>query len=367
MLIAQKNGYENYVTSLLLSLAELEELHDLEVILYFNAGNPLADPALVGEFLPQFDRFSCRVYRFRHLFGRVLPLMAWVDRLDVLHLPVYLWSRWYPCPVIVTVHDTCGARLSAQGIPSGLEAHVGLIEDQLSLASACLTVSESTKRDLMRFYGVPADQISVVHHGTDPFFRPSPGEAREVKVKYGLDRYVLCVNALQTHKNHSRLLTAFARLQEERDFPHELVLVGRDGLGAEHIHALLADDDLSESVRHLGYVPRDDLRGLYSGADLVVNSSLCEGFGLPLLEAMACDAVVAASDATSFPEVGGDALLYFDPLSVESIGEALWRGLSDRELRRALVERSQIRVKTFSWESAARSTLEAYRAWCGEL
>jgi glycosyltransferase involved in cell wall biosynthesis len=364
MLIAHKHGYENYVEALLLNMVELgSELEGLELVFYFHAGNPLADPGQLAGILPRFEGFRCRVYRHRHLFGRLLPLMAWADRLDWLHLPVYLWSRWYPCRVGVTFHDACGARLALEEAGRVLEKHEGRVREQLATACRYIAVSESTRRDMVDIYGVDPGAIHVVHHGADPFFHPSAEDALAAKRRYGLSRYILNVNALQTHKNHERLLAAFARLRQEAAIDHQLVLVGRDGLGAERIHATLAASELSDAVRHLGYVSRRELRGLYSGAELVVNPSLCEGFGLPVLEAMGCGAVIAASNTTSLPEVGADATLYFDPLDERAIARKILQGLTDADLRTELRTKGLLRARQFSWRKAALDTIQVYRVW----
>lgn len=371
MLIARKHGYENYVEALLLNMVELEEeLEGLELVFYFHAGNPLADPKQLESILPKFRRFRCRVHRHRHLFGRLLPFLAWVDRLDWLHLPVYLWSRWYPCPVGVTIHDTCGVRLLREGsFPRGSEAGMSLerhemeIRRMLDAACGTIAVSDWARSDIAQFYGIPMDRISVVRHGTDPFFYKSPSDAQRVLTKYGLDRYILNVNAIQFRKNHERLVEAFVRLRQQWGTAHQLVLVGRNGWGAQDIRASIGRYRVEDAVRFLGYVPREDLRGLYSAADLVVNPSLCEGFGLPLLEAMACGVPVAASWATSFPEVGDDALFYFDPLDVDSMAVALWTGLTDTRVRTRLAERGLERARSFSWRQSAIATVAAYRSW----
>lgn len=368
MLIRRKNGYENYVSALLPQIAELprSDTEGLELFLYFHAGNPLADPALLNSLLPKLKGFRCRVYRPGRLFGAVLPLMALIDRLDWLHLPVYSWSCRYPCRVGITLHDACGARLArradgrAEVVLQGLDIDLAR---SISRASAFIAVSEYTRKDVVEFYDVRPERIQVVHHGTDPFFYPSPDDVRQVQAKYHLGRYILDVNALQVNKNHGRLLEAFAGLRQRYSIPHKLVLVGRDGLGAMEIRALIGRYNADGRVVHLDYVSREDLRGLYSGAELVVNPSLCEGFGLPMLEAMACGAIVAASNATSLPEVGGEAAIYFDPRDVESMAMAIWSGLSNTALRRELQDKAARRTREFSWRQAARDTLAAYRTW----
>ncbi|HOU11920.1 MAG TPA: glycosyltransferase family 1 protein [Anaerolineae bacterium] len=365
MLVARKNGYEYYVHALILAIAALpdEDLADLELVFYFHAGNPLAEPALLAGILSRLRRFKCRIYHPKRLFSIALPLLARIDRLDWLHLPVHPWARWYPCPVGVTIHDVCSTRLAQYYGETSLSHHEDVVQRQLKLAAACIAVSASTRQDVNAFYGVPIEQIYVVHHGVDAFFYPSSIDAERVKQKYGLEEFILTVNALQVNKNHERLLSAYAQLRQERHINIPLVLVGRGGIGAERIQEAIKHFEPNSAVRYLDYVPRKDLRGLYSAATLVANPSLCEGFGLPILEAMACGAPVALSSTTSLPEVGGDAALYFDPLDTDSISETLWQGLSSAALREDLRQRGLERAAQFSWERAARATLAAYRSW----
>lgn len=372
MIIRHKHGYENYVQSLLHAMAGLgSELEDLQLYFYFNAGNPLADPEELDEILPRFSRFVCRVYRPHHMYGRLLPLFAWYDRLDWLHLPVYLWSKRFPCPVGITIHDTCGARLARQPTldlvqhTGSVHMHDMEVRQLVAAGSAYLTVSQAAANDVSEFYGVPTEKIFVVHHGVDPFFLPSPSDAARIKERYQLDRFILDVNVLQVRKNHLRLFEAFALARVQAGIPHHLVLVGRKGWGAEDILAAVGAFGLQDCIHYLDYVSREDLRGLYSGADLVVNPSICEGFGLPILEAMACGTPVAASEVSAFPEVGSDAVLYFDPLQVQSIAHRMVEGLTNGPLRDRLKLQGMERTALFTWEHAAHQTLSAYRIWCG--
>lgn len=365
MLVARKNGYEYYVQALVLALAGLPEdaLQGLELVFYFHAGNPLADVELTKAFLPKLRQFTCRIYRPQRLFSIFLPLLARFDRLDWLHLPVHPWASWYPCPVGVTLHDVCGMRLARYYGDDSLLQNEHYIRRQLDVASAYIAVSESTRQDVSALYGIPIDQIHVAHHGVDPFFYPSVADAERVKQRYGLVDYILDVNALQINKNHERLLQAYAKLRRERQVDIPLVLVGRGGIGAKRVHEILESFEPKMAVRYLNYVPREDLRGLYTGATVVVNPSLCEGFGLPVLEAMACGAPVALSSTTSLPEVGGNAALYFNPLDVEAITDTLWQLLATPTSREDLRLRGQTHAAQFSWEQAARTTLAAYRRW----
>jgi len=365
MLIAQKNGYENYTTSLISALAELlkKEFSDLDIYLYFYVGNVLADISFLDEYLPKLEQFPKRIYRYKPGYKYFLTSMTIFDRLDWIHLPVYMWANWFPCKVISTFHDACTKRLHEKGElehePLNLKY---MIRTQLRISDAFVAVSESSKNDLAEFYGVPEEKISVVHHGLDPIFKFDSSASREVEDVYNLSPYILSVNAIQGNKNHIRLLRAFAHLRNEKNIPQILVLVGRDGWGCESIYGEIDKLNLGNSVRRLGFVPTDHLIGLYSGADLVVNPSLCEGFGLTILEALACDAIVAASNSTSLPEVGGQAVGYFDPYNVSSIADMIFRLLTEEKERIQLRKNSREQLDKFTWQKAAKDTVDVYRS-----
>ncbi|MDX1614262.1 MAG: glycosyltransferase family 1 protein [Candidatus Promineifilaceae bacterium] len=366
MLIAKKHGYENYVSSLLSALTGLgEELGDLELVFYFHAGNPLADRQLLSTILPAFTRYRCRVYPYGRLFGLFLPLIARIDRLKLLHLPVYAWRGGFHCPVLVTVHDTCGARLSStpgKSTTMALGQHHRQTTRLLRLSSAVVTVSHSVRRDLETFYDYPAKEVAVVYHGIDEFFFPDNDAAGQVQSKYDLSQaYILVVNAVQVRKNHRRLLQAYQWLLADTSVDVQLVLVGRRGPGSRAIVRDIECFEPAGAVRYLDYVRREELRGLYTGAKLVVNPSLCEGFGLPLLEAMACGTPLAVSDATSFPEVAGDAAAYFDPYDVGDMAHTIHAALTDERLRTELKEAGKKRVAEFSWRRSATQMAEIYR------
>ena len=162
-------------------------------------------------------------------------------------------------------------------------------------------------------------------------------------------------------KNQVRMINAFAELKRECGIPHDLVIAGRDGLGHELVYQAARDIQLGDAVRFLGYVPDSDLPALYSAADLVVYPSLFEGFGLPLLEAMACGSIVASADGSCLPEVGGDGVAYFDPRDPTNMATVMLRCLQDDNMRKELRLRGLARAKRFSWEETARGTLNAYR------
>jgi glycosyltransferase involved in cell wall biosynthesis len=364
MLIARKNGYENYVTHLILAMTELDaaELEGLDIYLYFYTGNRLADATLLDTLLPRFRRFTCRVYRLRRGFRIAFPLIVAKDRLDWLHLPVHLWSERFPCRVASTFHDACSRRMLMQGHTSdAIRQLEEAIQIQLGISQALIAVSQSSKQDLVDLYGVLAESVQVVHHGVDAQFRPDSFAARQVREFYNLPPYILSVNALQGNKNHIRLLRAFAELRARYHIPQILVLVGRDGWDSDVIYAEITKLQLGSSIRRLGYVPQDHLCGLYAGADLVVNASLCEGFGLPVLEALACGAVVAAANIPALVEIGGDAVSYFDAYSIGNMVATILSALTDPQERTRRLAAAPRQLASFTWKRAAEETLSVYR------
>ena len=228
-------------------------------------------------------------------------------------------------------------------------------------ASAIIAVSEATKRDLVRFYQVDPAKVTVVYEAAATHFKPpSPAGIDHVRRQYDLpERFLLHLSTIEPRKNLMRLLDAFQILRQS--FPDlHLLLAGGRGWLYDDFFARIEAEGLGEAVRPLGWVPDEDLPAVIGAAALAVQPSLYEGFGLPILEHMACGQVVAASDSSSHPEVGGEAAAYFDPEDVEEMAAVIGRLLADRneyEQRRELGLRQAAR---FSWERAARETEQVY-------
>ena len=232
-------------------------------------------------------------------------------------------------------------------------------------ADLVVVPSHAVKRDVVRRVGLPEDRVVVTHEGCEPRFRPvrSAAARRDVAARYGLPpRYVLAVGTLEPRKNLTTLLEAFARLRRdgEVDADLRLVLAGARGWLDEPIFATVRSLGLEDAVRFTGFVDDADLPAVYSGAALFVFPSLHEGFGLPLLEAMACGVPVVTSNISSMPEVAGDAAVLVDPRDTDGLAAAIARLLRDEALRDRLREAGIARARQFSWEATARRTLDAY-------
>ena len=233
-------------------------------------------------------------------------------------------------------------------------------------ADRIIVPSHAVERDVLERLGVREDRVAVVAHGCEPRFQPAPDETalRPAAARYGLPpRYVLAVGTLEPRKNLTTLLRAFARLRGAAgDPPPGLVLAGARGWLDSSIHDTVRSLGLEDVVRVPGFIDDDDLPAVYRGAEMFVFPSLHEGFGLPLVEAMACGVPVVASNSSALPEVAGGAALLVDPRDVDALAAAIGRVLRDRALRERLRAAGIARAGQFSWETAARRTLDVYAA-----
>jgi glycosyltransferase involved in cell wall biosynthesis len=364
LLIPNKTGIEVYTTELVLELVkQSRETADFEIVLYFYAGNQYANVELLDQYLSILTGIKKRVYRPRYGYRIALAGMAMMDHLDLLHIPSPGLPRLLTCPIAVTIHDLTWLHLTDEGnVKEGIHAEQNsLKKSAFNTLAGVITNSQTTKKDIIEYYGVLESLISVVEMGVDKRFQPVANSKEMVNEKYGIENYIVNVAALQYRKNQVRLLQAFAKLIQENGLKYQLVIAGRDGWGCEQVYAERERLGLEDTVKFLGYVPDEDMPAIYSGAELSVYPSILEGFGFPVVEAMACGTVTATSDTSSMPEIGGDAAVYFNPYDVDDMAEKIYLALVDEELRKSKREAGFKRAKQYTWENTARKTLEAYR------
>jgi glycosyltransferase involved in cell wall biosynthesis len=234
------------------------------------------------------------------------------------------------------------------------------------VADAVIVPSEAVRQDVRRILRMRPERVFVIPEAAGPAFHPQgAGAVEAVRRRYGLEGpFLLSVGSLEPGKNRERLLQAFARLRA-RGLEHTLAVVGQRAWRYEGEAPLAQRLGLADSVRFMGYVPAADLPALYNAADLFVFPSLREGFGLPALEALACGTPVVASNVSAVPEVVGDAALQVCPYDVEALANAIERLLGDDGLRADLRARGLERAAGFTWEKAARQTVEVYRRAVG--
>ncbi len=290
-------------------------------------------------------------------FDRLLPPES-----ALFHATEHLLLPLRDIPTVLTVHDLIFERFPQYHKRLN---HIFLTRTMplfVQRATTIITISNATRDDLIRMYGIPAEKIHVVYEAPAPHFRPQPEEiVHRVRQRYGLpERYMLTVGTLEPRKNLGRLLAAFERAHA-MGLVDAWVIVGQRGWLYEDFFRRLEKSPAREAVILPGFVPDEDLPAMYSGATLFVLPSLYEGFGLPVLEAMACGAPVVTSNVGPLPEVGGDAALYVDPVSVDALSDVLVRCLKDSSLREEMRQKGLEQAARFSWERTAEQTAAVYR------
>lgn len=282
--------------------------------------------------------------------------------LDLLHSPDFIppFNRNYKS--VITVHDLAFL-LYPHFLTKESARYYGQIDQAWRKTDHIIAVSETTKADSIKMLGVPEKKITVIHEAANPIYRPLPKEQVQpvVKSKYKLDPgFILFVSTIEPRKNLPGLLRAYRRLRDDYKREELLVLAGSKGWLWEEVYETVDKLDLERHVVFLGRVPSEDLLYLYNAASLLVHPSFYEGFGLTPLEAITCGAPVIASNISSIPEVVGDAALLTDPNDIDGLTVAIWRLLTEEELRKDLICKGLKRAKKFSWQEAARKTLEVY-------
>jgi glycosyltransferase involved in cell wall biosynthesis len=291
------------------------------------------------------------------------PLLLFLDGNDVFFAPNFFVPRRHFAAVrslVPTVHDLAFLRLPQTVQRETLDNLRRHLPGVLFAADALIAVSAATARDLEGLARVSPRRVHVVHEGVDPsFFMPNPSPP------YGLPpRYLLFVSTLEPRKNVVNLLEGFSRAVAG-GYPGELLLVGRWGWHTEAAQEALARSPVRHRIRHLDYLDREALSGVMRGAEALVFPSLLEGFGLPIVEAMASGVPVIVSRASSLPEVAGDAALYVDPVRPEEIASAILRLANEDGLRETLSSAGRERARRFRWEETARATAAVLRRAAG--
>jgi glycosyltransferase involved in cell wall biosynthesis len=254
---------------------------------------------------------------------------------------------------IATFHDLF-VMTGAYSTPEFRARFTAQARDAAERADALITVSEFTRSQVISLLGVDPARVHVVHHGTRQF--AGQGTAPPVR-----EKVILNVGAIQKRKNIARLVEAFETLEP----PWQLVLAGSNGYGAEQILARIEESPARDRIRVPGYVSPEELAGWYARAAIFAFPSLDEGFGMPLLEAMAAGVPAIASNRSALPEVAGDAALLVDPTDREALGEALRELTVNADLCRELARRGIARAATFTWEKAVAETWDVYRTLLG--
>lgn len=351
-LASEKTGTETYTFELLRAIAALHPPDDFE--LYLNASAAPSELPDLG--IPVCMPFP-RLWTHLRLSARMVA-----HRPGVLFVPAHVVPLVHPRTVAV-IHDLGYLRFP--------DAHPASTRRMLDVttrwsaraAHAIVAISEATKRDLIDAYHVPADKITVIHHGVSPSFHPRPPD----EIVETLDRlqvrrpYVLTVGTYHPRKNLGRLAAAMAAVNAA-GLPHTLVVAGKRGWLGDQVDADIAATGQANRIQTLGYVAPADLPALYAGASAFCLPSLHEGFGMSVLEAMASGIPVVTSNSSALAEVAGDAALTVDPLDSAAIGAALVRILSEPSLAENVRMSGLERASEFTWRATAEATLALLRS-----
>ena len=282
--------------------------------------------------------------------------------IDVLHSTHHtLPLRGVRCRRVVTIHDVTFFRIPER-YPAVRRFYMQTLTRLAARsADAIIVPSNAVRDDVVRVLRVPAVRVTTVYEAAAARFAPvADAAARAIAHAHGIEGpYVLSVGSLEPGKNRARLIRAMRQLRDA-GFPHHLVIAGQRAWKYEDEFALVDRLGMRDRVAYLGYVPDDQLSGLYVGATAFAFPSLYEGFGLGVIEAMACGVPVLTSNISATAEVAGDAALLVDPLSIDAIRDGLWRLLEDEGLRADLTVRGRARARQFSWSRAADETHAVY-------
>ncbi|HEY2114677.1 MAG TPA: glycosyltransferase family 1 protein, partial [Candidatus Angelobacter sp.] len=282
---------------------------------------------------------------------------------DVIFIPTAATLPLGPVPAVCTIHDVTPITMPSHSAPVGAMQRV-LLKGCARLARTIITSSECSKKDIVAHLGVPEDKVVVIHDGCDQsLFNTNPPDIQAVaalRARLGIEKpFLLHHGTIQPRKNLKRLIEAFHKmLANNADLDFDLVLAGQLGWASDEIVNAAANRTRRERVILAGMLDDCDLALLIKGATLAVVPSLYEGFSLPMVEAMACGVPTIASQTSCLPEISGNALAYFDPLSIEEIAACMQKVLRDSDLRLRLSQKGIARARGFTWERCARQTLD---------
>ena len=351
-------GPETYERELIRAIAQQDKINEYHIYTF--------EPKASVPLGPLPENFHLRVLWPRSRWISLtasLPLMMAKDAVDVFHAPLYPPPICH-VPFVFTMHDISPIARPDFFAPNVYRRLNPLVRRGLRRAQIVLCVSHDAMQATAAITGIDTKRMRVVPHGVDSSFRPMPeDQAGAVLQKgYGLTGpYMLYVGKIMARKNVTRVIEAYASYAEVTGSETRLVLAGKRLYDTSDVDEAIARLGLTEKVLELGHVSDAQLHALYAGAEMFVYATLWEGFGLPLLEAMASGTPVIASNVTSIPEIAGQAALLVDPYDVSAIANAMIQLHRDNSLRQTLIKAGLERAAQFTWLRTAELTISAYK------
>ncbi len=359
----QDGGIGRYVRELVNALAQVDSQTSYRLFIARAASSRLPSPP-ASNFLWSPLSLSPRwLARIWHRARLPIPVELFTGSVDLFHaMDFVLPPTRSKTRTLLTVHDLSFVRVPEATSPR-LKAYLDrVVPNSVLRADHVLADSQSTKNDLVSLYDTPPNKVSVLASGVDPSFRRVDSHvSMTMRRKYRLEQpFIFSVGTVQPRKNYGRLIQALAQLRQ-KDYALDLVVAGGKGWLDDPIYEIVHRTGMEQHVHFIGFVDDRDLPALYSAAECLAFPSLYEGFGFPVLEAMACGTPVITSDVSSLPEVAGDAALLVDPYDSEAIAHAIASIVDDTALRSQLVEKGNKQVGRFSWVESARKLHQIYR------
>jgi glycosyltransferase involved in cell wall biosynthesis len=353
-------GIGTYIRNLVRGLAQLD--HDNRYLLLVGPNGPEALAGLPDNFhlVPE----NSKVYSVRELFA--LSWRLWRLKLDLYHATHYVLPLVVPCRSVVTIHDIIHL-LYPEFLPSRLAFFYArrMIRSTLSRSDRIVAVSQNTRSDLLRFLDADGRNIEVVYNGVDAVFhqRLSAEDLSRWQRQLGIVQpYLLFVGNPKPHKNLDSVIQAYAKALAIHDFDGNLVCVGGGPEADLRTRQRAETAGVAHRLRLLGQVPDEALPAIYQGATLFLYPTLYEGFGLPVVEAMASGVPVITSNTSALREIGEGFAYLVNPLDVEALARAIAQGMADPQRRATLADLGRRRAREFSWERTARRTLAVYKS-----
>lgn len=362
--LKQGGGIGRYTRGLITTLAQLDRQHHYRLM--YTPDSPLEGLRLFET----YPNFSTHRYPLAerwltigwHRLFLPVPVETFSGPLDLFHSPNFILPPVRQTKTLLTVHDLSFIR-HPQGAVDKLRRWLEkVVPRSLERADHVLADSESTKRDLMELFGTPAADITVVGAGVEPRFKPitEPAELQRVAKRYNLPSdFILSVGTLEPRKNFTGLIDAFSRSPVRET--HHLVIAGGKGWLYDDIFAAAEASPVANRIHLIGFVADDDLPTLYSLADVFAYPSHYEGFGIPVVEAMACGTPVICADNSSLPEVAGNSALQVPATNIDALAGAMHRLAVDSSLRESVIASGFLQVQKFNWPAAAQRLLAVYQ------
>ena len=354
----QMHGISRYVLNLIMQLALIDQKHE-----YLLLTGPSAKKLLPS--LPENFRLKdCRTPNYSVSEQAVIPWLLKKESVDVFHSTTYSAPVFQPCKTIVTIHDLIPLIFPEDYRWIHTVYYRQVVQRSLKKVQSILTVSQSSKGDLVRFFGLDQNRIVVTYNGVDDRFSPDVSGLSKKRISEVFNikgPFILSVVNQKPHKNVAVLIRAFERFMKKAKVPYKLVIVGIGG--TDELKNI--SDAIHNSLIFLRRVTDDQLITLYQNAALFVLPTLYEGFCLPVLEAMACGTPVITSNVSSLPEIAGDAAVLINPDNIDELAGAIYNVLANKDLQKVLREKGIRQARRFSWRETAQQTLKVYEEVLG--